>query len=427
MLLKVEALWRDVKQDPKLDKFVSLLAKDKNLKKNKVIVFTESKETAQYLEKKLKPKFDNKVLAFSSLSSESTRQKIIDNFDPSSRNKREDIQLLVSTDILSEGVNLNRSNVVINYDIPWNPIRIMQRVGRINRVSKNPPFDKIFTYNFFPAGPINENISLKELAEAKIKAFIEMLGNDSKLLTDEEIKSHEFLFKRLNSKEVIVGSDEEDPELRYLALLRGIRDENPDLFERIKCLPKKSRTARKHDKTYNSVLTFFRKGKLRKIFQTKGNLIEEVDFFRAAEILEAKNNLKKEKLQKDFYKYLEMNKKSFESIFISEGGDILRGRGRSYESKFIKRLKAIAKSPEFTDSDEDYIQEVLSLLKKGSLPKSTLKKILNDIKKEINPLKILARVRFGISPELFQPTFVTNAADVSGPKEVILSEYLIKK
>jgi superfamily II DNA/RNA helicase len=84
--------------------------------------------------------------------------------------------------------------VVINYDIPWNPTRMMQRVGRINRVDSK--FDTIYTYNFFPAGPINENISLQEAAEAKIEAFIEMLGNDARLLTDEEIKSHD-LYKRL--------------------------------------------------------------------------------------------------------------------------------------------------------------------------------------------------------------------------------------
>ena len=104
----------------------------------------------------------------------------------------------------------------------------MQRVGRVQRVDTK--FDEIFIYNFFPAGQINKNISLEEAAESKIAAFIEMLGNDSRLLTDEEIKSHD-LFDRLTSKETITGEEEEeDHELNYLTFLRKIRDEDPDLF-----------------------------------------------------------------------------------------------------------------------------------------------------------------------------------------------------
>jgi hypothetical protein len=102
---------------------------------------------------------------------------------------------------------------------------MMQRVGRINRVDSK--FDRIYTYNFFPAGPLNENMKLKESAEAKINAFIEMLGNDARLLTDEEIKSHD-LFMKLNSKKTIIGSEEEetDTELKYLTYLRTIRYED---------------------------------------------------------------------------------------------------------------------------------------------------------------------------------------------------------
>ena len=85
-------------------------------------------------------------------------------------------------------MNLHRSNVVINYDIPWNPTRLIQRVGRVNRVDTK--FDKIYTFNFFPTKKSNDLIKLREAAEAKIHAFIEMLGADAKLLTEgEDIKS----------------------------------------------------------------------------------------------------------------------------------------------------------------------------------------------------------------------------------------------
>jgi len=197
-------------------------------------------------------------LLFTASLPKDTRKKILQNFDAnlSPQKQEDDVRILISTDILSEGVNLHRSNVVINYDIPWNPVRMMQRVGRVNRVSKNPPFGQIYTYNFFPAGPINENIGLEEAAESKIKAFIEMLGNDAVLLTDEEIKSHD-LFKKLTSKEQITGENEEgDPELGYLTFLRDLRDNNKELYERIKRLPKKARTARDYDSEQDSVITF---------------------------------------------------------------------------------------------------------------------------------------------------------------------------
>lgn len=147
-----------------------------------------------------------------------------------------------------QGVNLHRSNVVINYDIPWNPTRLMQRVGRINRVDTT--FDKVYTLNFFPTKQSNNQLKLKEAAEAKIHAFISLLGADARLLTEgEAVESHE-LFNRLISKKTITGEDEmEETELKYLQIIRDIRDKDPDLFTQIKHLPQKARTAKQSEET----------------------------------------------------------------------------------------------------------------------------------------------------------------------------------
>lgn len=426
LLDEIEALWKDIEVDPKHDTFKEKLAKDEILKKNKVIVFTESKETAEYLEDKLKPTYGESVLSFSSKSSEYIRTRISENYDANYRKDKQvdDIRILISTDILSEGVNLHRSNAVINYDIPWNPVKMMQRVGRVNRVSRKPPFDSIYTFNFFPAGPINENIGLKEAAESKISAFIEMLGNDAPLLTEEEIKSHD-LFMKLTSKEIITGEDDEDdPELRYLMMLRDIRDNKIDLYERIKRLPKKGRTARKYESDTNSVISFFRKGKLRKIFQCDEKTIKEIDFIEAADILKAEKSDKKERLNKDFYDYLERNKKEFNEVFNTDIDAPIHG-SRSAESKLKQIIKAVLKTPEITDDDEDYLYEVLGLINEGGIAKATMKRVLKEVQNETDSLKILARIRTGISPNVFQGVFAKSAANIHGPKEVILSEYLI--
>lgn len=425
VLEEIQAMWDDITDDPKLDEFIRVLKEDKNLGDNKILVFTESRETAFYLEEKLNKAFGKVTLAYSGDSPESMRRKVIKNFDAKERNPEDDYQILVSTDVLSQGVNLHRSNVVINYDIPWNPTRMMQRVGRIQRVDTK--FDKVFIYNFFPAGPINELIGLEEAAESKIAAFIEMLGNDSKLLTDEEIKSHD-LFNRLTSKETITGEDEEevDYELKYLTFLRDIRDNEPNLFNKIKRLPKKARTARKHLEDYNSLLTFFKSGKLRKIFITKGENAEELDFIEAAEILEVDKDTKAEKIDAEFYNHLDVNKKEFEAVFDVEEEKIKTG-SRSHSAKLIKIINATLRmQKQFTEDDEEYLRDVIGLLDDGVLPKGLTKKLvkeLNDLE-DLEPLKILGKIKAGIPSEYLKGD--SNAsAEPSGHREVILSEYLI--
>ena len=100
------------------------------------------------------------------------REQVIENFDARARFPKDDFRILICTEILAEGVNLHRSNVVINYDLPWNPTRMMQRVGRINRVDTK--FDKVYTFNFFPTKQANDQIKLREAAEAKINAFLSL-------------------------------------------------------------------------------------------------------------------------------------------------------------------------------------------------------------------------------------------------------------
>jgi superfamily II DNA or RNA helicase len=420
-LKEIQHLWKDINYDPKLEEFERRLSKDKILKENKIVVFTESKETAEYLEDKLRASMKCCVRSFSSSSDENLREEVIENFDARKKDK-DTIKILITTDILAEGVNLHRANVVMNYDIPWNPTRMMQRVGRINRVDTK--HDKIYTYNFFPAGNINDPLKLTEAAEAKINAFIEMLGNDAKLLTDEEIKSHD-LFAKLNSKESILKDENEgeDVELKYLTFLREIRDHNPHLYEKIIKLPKKSRTSKKVEGSGNSLVTFFRKGKLRKIFFSSKSNPVEIDLAEAVKLIECDENTKPEKLDERFYEYLEKNKEAFDEVFeIEENRQI--GSGRSNEFKLIKKINAIKDSSELSDEQKDYLRDVLNLLTDGGMAKKTAQKLARELAKDINPQKIVNKLKTDIPEEYFK-SHPVNSAEIRGPKEVILSEYLI--
>jgi len=427
-LREIDKLWKSIDRDPKLLTFLDILSSHKILKENKLIIFTESKETVEYLEKHLAEKFPNQVLSFSGSSGAATRDKVIANFDARAKFPKDDYRLLVTTEVLSEGVNLHRSNVVINYDIPWNPTRLMQRAGRINRVDTK--FDTIYTFNFFPTTQSNDQIKLTEAAEAKIQAFIEMLGNDARLLTEgEEIKSHD-LFTRLTSKKTITGEDEtEDSELKYLRVIRDIRDNESDLFEKIKRLPKKARTARISENGDNTLLTYFRKGKLQKFYLANGQSTQELDFFSAARQLEIDKDTQRQPLPRDYYDLLDLNKKAFQSATTEEMPEAKMKGGRDSATFVLKFLKSnqIKHFQGYTEDDELYIKQVIKLIEEGGLPKQTTKTLQKALSKELNPIKILGILKKNIPSEFFKETVAESAAQTSGPREVILSEYLISK
>lgn len=426
-LAVLEALqkeWESISSDPKLEKFIKVMRSDQNLVGKKILIFTEAKETADYLAKNLEKEFGTVVLSINGSSDSFVRQQVIDNFDGNvpERDQKNDFRILVTTEVLAEGMNLHRSNVVINYDIPWNPTRMIQRVGRVNRV--NTQFDWIYIYNFFPAGPINEEIGLEELAEAKIEAFIEMLGNDAKLLTDEEIKSHD-LFKKLKSAKTITGEeeDEEDPELEYLSVIRKIRDSDPELFDRIQKLPIKARVGRKGDNS--GLVTFFRKGKVRKIYRCDGMSPVELDFGQAAKLLEAKPDENSIVLPPKMYEYLGRNKEAFDRVFLYEGNE----KGISgNEAKLLKFVRALKDNRTgFTDEEITYVLNVETALEAGAIPKQTIKSLYNEIKqshssKEDTYRRTYNHLRKQIDHAMIlQGKLIENQP--TGRKEIILSEY----
>jgi hypothetical protein len=255
-----------------------------------------------------------------------------------------------------------------------------------------------------------------------------MLGADARLLTEgEEIKSHD-LFSRLTSKVTITGEDEaEESELKYLQIIRGIRDKEPDLFEKIKRLPKKARTARIDADYETSLVTYFRKGKLQKFYQVSESDPAELDFLSAAKKLEVDKKTKRENPGGDFYDLLEKNKEAFRLATTEEVPEMKMKGGRDSTTFVLRFLKSneVKHFKGFTDEDELYIKKVITLLEEGGLPKQTTKTLVKELSKETNPLKILAKLKSNIAPEFFKETVAESAAQTSGPREVILSEYLI--
>jgi superfamily II DNA or RNA helicase len=431
ILQEIKDMWKTVKRDPKILAFKDALKKEAPIHDGKSIIFSESKETAEYLKAQLQDEFAGQIVCFTGSNSAADREEVIANFDANAKHPKDDFKLLITTDVLAEGANLHRANVVINYDIPWNPTRIMQRVGRINRVDTK--HKKIHTYTFFPTDQSNDQIKLKEAAEAKIAAFISLLGTDARLLTDsEEVEAHS-LFSQLLSKETIEGGDEPESELKYLQEIRLVRDENPSLFEKVKRLPKKARTARKSKGAVSSLLTYFRKGKLQKFFLVSAddiNMAEELDFIQAAHALKADPQESRSKLDKTFYALLEKNSQMLTRSTEIEEEEFSTKRGsKDNAARLSKMLKAkqVRNFQGFTEDDEDYISNVISELDAGGIPKKISQRIYAKVEKTpellVNPLKLLALLKLELPMAFLQPNQAEQGQGRGVAKEIILSEY----
>jgi len=421
---QIDKMWSKINSDPKFKKLYEQLKTNTVLKDKKVIIFSESKETVEYLARKIAESLNKKVLAFSSAANEEVRRKVIENFDAKAKIQRDDYSVLVSTEVLSEGVNLHRSNVIINYDIPWNPTRMMQRAGRINRIDTK--FENLYIFNFFPTKQSNDEIHLEEIAKSKINAFLTLLGEDAAVLTEgEPITSHE-LFGRLTSRHTITQEDEgEESELKYFNIIKEIRERNRGLFNEIKQLPKKSRTAKKSELYHKALLTYLKKGKIEKFYFTTGEGSKELDFSDAAKLMESSSNDKKEKLTRDFYSLLRKNIDAFTNDLNEEPSSLQR-RGKSTSIEILKHIKALDKS-KFTDRQENYIKRLQEKLEDGAIPKGQEKKVLKAIEGsagELDPLKVLGAIQRVLPERFLREHYAKFSQEGSDRSEVILSMYL---
>jgi CRISPR/Cas system-associated endonuclease/helicase Cas3 len=179
------------------------------------------------------------------------------NFDAGypAKKQRDKYDILVTTDKLSEGVNLNRAGAVINYDIPWNPTRVIQRLGRINRIGRK-VFQTLYIYNFFPTEQGAEVVKSREIAAQKMFLIHNTLGEDAKIFAPEETPSPAELFRRINR------NPEEEEEESLLTTIRkefyAIKEKYPDLVSGLSDFPARVKTAKTAEQ--NQLLVFRRKG-----------------------------------------------------------------------------------------------------------------------------------------------------------------------
>ena len=237
------------KDDDKLQTLKGFLDRS-DVKKGKVLVFSESETTIEYLYSNLNPDGENTEIARLSGSNRDSLESIVRRFSPKSnqvngsRRRTREIRVLLATDVVSEGQNLQDCARVINYDLHWNPVRLIQRFGRVDRIGTE--HSVIHLNNMWPDLAVDEDLSLTEKLGRRIQLFHDLIGLDSRLLSENERLNVEDMYRIYEKGEIPEPDDALDEiaaHQRSQTLLQRIQQNDPELWETITRLPDGIRSA----------------------------------------------------------------------------------------------------------------------------------------------------------------------------------------
>ena len=216
----------------------------------KVLVFSEAETTVEYLYRELNPNGQQADIVRLTGSTSQDAERIVKRFSPTwNLGAREampgpEIRVLLATDIVSEGQNLQDCACVLNYDLHWNPVRLIQRFGRVDRIGTE--HEVINLHNMWPDVAVDAELLLTQRLHRRIQSFHDLIGLDSKLLSDAERLNASAMYRIYEGKtlpEMDDGLDEVAANQRAITLLQRIQEDDPDLWRTITHLPDGIRSA----------------------------------------------------------------------------------------------------------------------------------------------------------------------------------------
>jgi len=341
--------------------------------KRKVVIFSQYKDTVDHLRKKLEPVFNGRLLTVSGNLSSSVIDQINQNFDASYNNQNDDFDIMLSTDRLSEGFNLNRAGMVINYDIPWNPVRVIQRVGRINRISKK-VFDELYIVNFFPTEKGATEVKSREIAQNKMFLIHNVLGEDAKIFDVDEEPTASGLFERLTQ-----SPDELEEESFYTKMLKryqALLESHPGLAEELEQFPLRVKVAKAGDE--NELLVLMRKNRLFIQAKAYNGDVEgkpyPLSFEQALPHIECEDDEPALPLSEAFWQHYQQTKEVLEETREALSANSIETK--AYNN--LKTLLNLAKKDEELAQYEQFIAMLLEDIRDyATLPDYTLRRIAN--------------------------------------------------
>lgn len=317
ILEQMLADWKDIsdEDDSKFAKFNELLKhelfrSDRNPEK-KLVVFSESVDTVDYLKRRINRK---DVLVISAQNRNKQFKTIRENFDANYKQKFNEYNIILTTDVLAEGVNLHRSNVIVNYDTPWNSTRLMQRIGRVNRIGS--ASKHIYNYVFYPSREGNKQINLNQIALSKIQSFHSTFGEDNQIYSQEEIIDRNL--SKLFEEGVNEQKKDINKELPFYEELRTLFKTNRQEYNRIAKISLRSRTGRE-SKTINGVTLsedtlVFLKTNFRKVFFLVSENAQEISVLDALNYFKATKDEKPVTRISNHHKHVEKALTKFRTI-----------------------------------------------------------------------------------------------------------------
>ena len=301
--------------DSKFAKFNELLKhelfKEDRNPEQKLVVFSESVDTVKYLERRINRK---DVLVISADNRSKLFKTIRENFDANYKTKLNDYNIILTTDVLAEGINLHRANVIVNYDTPWNSTRLMQRIGRVNRIGS--ASKHIYNYVFYPSREGNREINLNQIALSKIQTFHSTFGEDNQIYSQQEILDRDLtkLFDEGRKKQ----KEEANQELPFYEELRTLYKTNRREYNRIEKLSLRSRTGREKRTVEGVTLSgdtlVFLKTNYRKVFFLVSETAKELSVLDALKYFKASKEEQPVERIEQHHKHINMALQKFRAM-----------------------------------------------------------------------------------------------------------------
>ncbi len=264
------------------------------LKMSKRLIFTQYADTARYLYENLNPgslRDDIDVI----YSGDKSKARVIARFAPKANPEYQlqtgdsELTTLVATDVLAEGLNLQDCDSIINYDLHWNPVRLIQRFGRIDRIGSE--HDIVYGFNFLPELGIERNLGLREKLHNRIQEIHDSIGEDAAILDRTEQLNEDAMyaiyekgggsagqtkFKQLGLFEQVADDEEDFLDLNEAEeILRQLRKENRVEYDRIANLRDGIRTAMPTTSNRTGLFVFCQAGRYQQLFllDEQGNIL----------------------------------------------------------------------------------------------------------------------------------------------------------
>ena len=407
--------WAKNSQDPKFDAFKENIKPELfNPEKNtsgKLVIFSEAIDTVQALARAVKAK-GYKPLVITAANRDEMEKTIEENFDANYEGEwKDEYNVIITTEVLAEGVNLHRANVILNYDTPWNSTRLMQRIGRVNRIGSKEPF--VYVYNFMPSAEGDAQIELVRKAHTKLQSFHILFGEDSKIFSDEESVVHYDMIKAIEG--------EESPMQQYVYELKQYKETHTERYKQIEQTNEGWEIAQATNGTAYFIVKAPRSAKLAISIHTAEDSQSKAQIISLFELLEAMRvdeNAQRTALPDNWQQLSADAIKTYNQYFVH----LNKSRAGDKRTQALQIIVKLYNNDTISEKSKELLKNTRKLVDKGSL--DIIKKILaigQELEEKNSRLFIIEQQDIDEILEREIGKLVTNVESKQGEASIILA------